>query len=126
MTEIGVGVISRGMGDWGIEERAEGESFHGCRGIRGVSKGDERAVGETIGATAGIISDEDTTQLLTVRSFGGSSKEGSRFGSRTSRLEIISSWDPPSCECLRCSSRTKPMNKFLKTHLPIFTIVKKN
>ena len=67
--EIGVGVISVGMG--GIEE--EVDVFHGeCRGIKGVSKGNERAVGETIGATAGVIVDEDTTvPVLT----GGDSRD---------------------------------------------------
>ena len=86
-----------------------------------MSKGDERAVGDTIGATAGIILGEDTTvQLLTASDLGGSREDKSR----TSRLLL--GCDSPSCECLRCSSRIKPMNKFLKTHLPIFTIVKKN
>ena len=85
-----------------------------------MSNGDERAVGETIGATAGIILDEDTTvQLLTASNLGGSRKENkSQLGVR-----LILSCDSSSCERFRCSSRTKPTNKFLKIHLPIFTIM---
>lgn len=104
-------------------------------GIKGVSKGDERAIGETVGVTAGIILGEDTTvPLLMASNLGSSGDERNRlgelgeFGTRTSRLEarLLFSCDTPSCECLRCSSRIKPMNKFLKTHLPTFTVVKKN
>ena len=78
-----------GMGDCGMEENADGESFHGLRrGIKGVGKGDEQAVGETIGATAGIILDEDTTvQLLTGSNLEGPSEEGT--------LRIGASNNPP-------------------------------
>jgi hypothetical protein len=61
----GVGVTSSAMaradGDWGIGERGKNMSCI-CRGIIGVSKGDERG-GDAVGGKAGIIFAEETVLL---------------------------------------------------------------
>jgi hypothetical protein len=65
------------------------------RGIKGVSKGDERAVGDTIGATVDIILDEDTTiPVLTAGDLGGSSDADNHFKVSGSPLYLAATLRP--------------------------------
>ena len=108
-----------------------------ARGMRGVMSGDERGAAVTEGETAGSMLGEVTIAAL--RGAGGgdaalraeTSEEERLLGCRSMCVGAVPRWRRWWESCVlwsrtrrparRCSSRTKPWNRFFSTHLPMFT-----
>lgn len=137
----GMGVASAVLGDCGIGERAESRIFP-CKGIIGVMSGEERIPGDMDGDTAGSM----FAASMIVPLLGVLEEVLRADTSEEVRLRPVFVGDPmsicvgpvPRCslcccesceacsrvrrEACRCSSRTKPWNRFRRTHLPMFTM----